>query len=424
MFKIKNLTISEKNTFNLHLIYSIIDGILYGILALNEFIFIKSLNGTDFQVGFLFLLPNAVLLFAIVFNELIKRTVHKKKFMNIFSVMTRVPLLFVLFFPSDLQNITIFHQYAFLFILLIYYFSNPIILPMINLFLKQSYSHNNFGKMYSIATSVSKIAALFSTFSAGIILDINQLYFKELYIVIALGSILSIFILTRIDFNDKTPVLKNSILSSIKNSLNRMKKILLSNRPFLHFEIGFMFYGFAFMITSGVITLFLNDALDLNYSSLAFYKNGYNTLNILLLPVFGRLIGKIDPRKFGIITFIAFGSFLFFLFITTFFDAHFFVWKIKIYYSLLVAYAFYGVFAATMGLLWFIGSAYFSKNNEVADYQSIHLTLTGVRGTFATLVGIYFYSLIDFSGVFLLGIGFIGIAVLTLFLSLKKKYKL
>lgn len=423
MFKTKDLTIGERKTFRLHIIYSIIDGILYGILALNEFILLKSMKGTDYQVGFLFQLPVIVLLFSIIFNELIKRTSHKKKFLNIFTIVTRLPLLLVLLFPNNIEGIRVFHQYAFLLILLVYYFSTPIILPMINQFLKQSYTHENFGKMYSIATSISKIAALFSTFLAGFILDINQFYFKQLYIIMAIGGIISIFILTRIDFEDRTPIIKKTIFQSVGNSLRRMKDILKSNKPFLHFEIGFMLYGLAFMATSGVISLFLNDALDLNYSSLAFYKNGYNTVNIILLPVFGKLISKIDPRKFGIITFSALGAFFFFLFMTTFFDAYFEIWKIKVYYSLIFAYLSYGVFSATMGLLWFIGSAYFSKNEEVADYQSIHLSLTGLRGMFAPLVGIYFYILIDFRGVFLLGVGLIILSVFTMIYSLNRERK-
>ena len=64
-----------------------------------------------------------------------------------------------------------------------------------------------------------------------------------------------------------------------------------------------MFYGFAWMATAAVITIFFEKVLHLNYSSIAFYKNAYNTLAILLLPYFGKLIGKIDPRKFAVYTF-------------------------------------------------------------------------------------------------------------------------
>ena len=37
----------EKNTFRIHFAYSIIEGIILGVLALNEFVFLKSLHGSD-----------------------------------------------------------------------------------------------------------------------------------------------------------------------------------------------------------------------------------------------------------------------------------------------------------------------------------------------------------------------------------------
>ncbi len=420
MLGLKNISISEKRTFFFHSIYSTIDGILYGILALNEFVLLKSLKGSEYQVGFLFQLPVIVLLFSIFFNELIKRTRHKKSFLNIFVIITRLPLLLILLFPSNIQDVKIYHQYSFLLILLIYYFSSPIILPMINLFLKQSYTHENFGKYYGLSTSISKIAALISTFLAGFILDINQYFFRYLYLFMAIAGIISIFILTRIDYQNRIPVIKRTLYKSAVDSLKKFKEILTTNKPFLHFQIGFMLYGLAYMGTSGVISIFLNNELGLNYSSLAFYKNGCNTINFLLLPFFGKLLGKTDPRKFAVITFSSLGFFLLFFLITNYVRASFSFWQVEVYYTLIISYIFYGIFSATMGLLWYIGSAYFCKNDEVADYQSIHLSLTGFRGAFAPLIGIYFYMILDFSGVFAAGIIFLVLAVLMMFWSIKK----
>ncbi len=387
---------------------------------MNEFVLLKSLKGTDYQVGFLFQLPVIVFLFAVLFNELVKRTRHKKKFLHYFTIITRAPLLLLLLFPSNLDKITLLNQYVFLLILLSYYFSTTVILPIINLFLKNTYTNEHFGKLYSYAISISKIAALFSTFAVGLLLDYNHSFFRYTYSFMGIIGIISIFILTRIKYEDTLPIVKNNIFRSVISSLERMKKILTGNKAFKHFEIGFMLYGMAFLTTSGVISLLLNDVLHLNYSSLAFYKDGYNTVNILLLPFFGRLIGKVDPRKFGIFTFASMGAFLFFLFLTKYFNANFQIWNIKIYYSLIIAYLFFGIFSAMMGLLWYIGSAYFCKNEEVADYQSIHLSFTGVRGMFAPVLGILFYKIIDYSGVFLVGIGFIFLAIFVLFFSLKK----
>ena len=140
---------------------------------------------------------------------------------------------------------------------------------------------------------------------------------------------------------------------------------------------------------------------------------------ILILPFLGKLIGNIDPRKFGIYTFATLLLFLFFLALTEYVPYHITIFGIKIYYSLIFAYLSYGVFAATMALLWFIGSAYFCKKEEAADYQAVHLTLTGVRGAVAPILGIAIYEVISFTGVFGIGILFLAIAIFVLNNSLK-----
>jgi len=63
---------------------------------------------------------------------------------------------------------------------------------------------------------------------------------------------------------------------------------------------------------------------------------------------------------------------------------------------------FHSVFAATMSLLWSIGSAYFCKNEDAGNYQSVHLSLTGVRALFAPLIGVFFYETIGFFYTFLI----------------------
>ena len=171
-----------------------------------------------------------------------------------------------------------------------------------------------------------------------------------------------------------------------------MGGILKNNKPYRHFEIGFMFYGFSFMITITVISIFFNDELNLNYSSVAFYKNAYNIIAIIILPFFGKLMGNIDPRKFASISFASLLLYVFFLLMTDYFPDYYVIANIRLYPMLVVSFLFYGVFAATMVLLWNIGSAYFCKPGEADDYQSVHLSLTGVRALFAPLLGIFFYE--------------------------------
>jgi hypothetical protein len=200
-----------------------------------------------------------------------------------------------------------------------------------------------------------------------------------------------------------------------------MVNILKGNRPYRDFELSFMFYGLAWMATAAVITIFFEKVLHLNYSCVAFYKNAYNTLAILLLPFFGKLIGKIDPRKFAIFTFGFMLLHLFFMEMTEFFGQHFVLFGINIYYSLIVSYIFYGLFTATMGLLWYIGSAYFCKNDEVSDYQSIHLSLTGVRALFSPLIGVFILQMFDFAAVFWIGMVSLTLAMAIMYYSMRRE---
>jgi hypothetical protein len=153
-----------------------------------------------------------------------------------------------------------------------------------------------------------------------------------------------------------------------------------------------MFYGFSFMVSVTVIAIFFYEGLDLNYSSVAFYKNAYNILAIILLPYFGGLLGSLDPRKFSVLTYSSIFLYIFFLMFTVWLPAHTVIFGIKLYYVLILYIIAHGVFAATMVLLWNIGSAYFCKAEEAGTYQSVHLFLTGFRALFAPTLGVLFYE--------------------------------
>ncbi|PLX11427.1 MAG: hypothetical protein C0598_08190 [Marinilabiliales bacterium] len=80
------------------------------------------------------------------------------------------------------------------------------------------------------------------------------------------------------------------------------------------------------------------------------------------------------------------------------------IYDITIYYTLILYIIFHGVFASTMVLLWNIGSAYFCEPSEAGTYQSLHLSLTGVRAIFSPLLGVLFYELLGFTITFLIAI--------------------
>ncbi len=184
----------------MHLLYSFIEGVILGVLALNEYVLIKSLKGTDFQIGLLFQFSVILLLFSVILNEWIRRSSDKARLIRTVAWITRVPLFFLLFFPRSVEAFgdNQLYNLAFLGIFLLFYLANPIIYPVINLFLKNNYRHHVFGSLYSYATSLNKAAMLLATFLFGIWLDADPYVFVYVYPVLALLGIISIYILSRI----------------------------------------------------------------------------------------------------------------------------------------------------------------------------------------------------------------------------------
>ena len=421
--RINYLNKSEKQTFAYHISYFLIEGLIKGILILNEFVLIKSLMGSDYQVGFMFQFTVVVLIFSVFCNEVLKRIFNKKRFLRIIAIITRLPLFLLIFFPDSAEKTAENPVYSYLFLglFLVYYMANPFIFPTINLFLKANYRHSNFGKLYSYSSTANKVIMLISTFLFGLLLDYDNYAFRYIYPMVAVMGMVSIFLLTRIDYKENPHAMpRKRLLTAMRESLVNMWHIIKTNKPYRDLEIGFMLYGFAWMSTSAVINIFFERALHLNYSSVAFYKNAYNILAIVLLPFFGKLIGNIDPRKFGVYTFLSLMMHLLFMQLTLYFPYHTEVFGLEIYITLILSYISYGFFAATMALLWHIGSAYFCKPEEAGTYQSVHLTLTGLRALYSPLLGVFFYELLGFSGAFFIGISALLISILLMYVSMRR----
>lgn len=421
---LRNLTREERKTFGYHLAYSVIEGVILGLLALNEFVLIKSLKGTEIQIGILFQFGSVLLIFSILFNEWIRRSTNKIRVIRILAWVTRLPLLLMIFFPHSPQDPKSQQLFAaiFLIIFLLFYLANPIIYPIINLLLKSNYKHENFGPLYSYATGLNKLVMLGATFGFGILLDADPYAFTWVYPIMALLGIASVYILLLIHYvpENEIDVTRRGLWQSIMDSFRNMGRIFKENKAYRDFETGFALYGFAWMTTVAVITIYFEKELHLSYSSVAFYKNASNLLSILLFPFFGTLIGRIDPRKFGIYTFLALFFYFFFLVLTRAFPGYSVIAGIQVYFMLVPAYLLNAVFAAAMGILWYIGSAYFSKNEETADYHSIHLTMTGVRALYGPILGVLFYQWFGITVTFLIAMAGLLAAIGVMRFSMRK----
>lgn len=422
MFFYKKLEKIEKKTFKLHFIYSIIEGIVVGVTLMNEFVFLRSLKGSEFLTGILFFVSVVVFLSLILFNELIRRSSDKRKLIRITALITRLPLMLFVFFPNQLNetgNLTM--HLVFILIFFFYFLGTTITLPTINLLLKDSYKNNNFGKLYGYSATANKMAVLLGTFVFGQMLYQNYFVFRFVYPSIGLLSILALFTLSTIPYKQTEIIIKNKLVTSLKNSIKRMYSILKKDKAFFHFELAFFSYGIAFMITSPVITFFLESYIKLSYAGISTYKAAAGIITVIALPLLGILSDKIDPRRFGIINFSAMLIYVLFIMITEYIQQYTILANIEIYYTLVIAFFAFGIFNAAGALSWNIGSSFFSKTaNDSADYQSVHISLTGVRSLIAP-IGVLIYTIIGYKYTFGISIFFLILAIGILIVSTRKK---
>ncbi len=415
------ITEQEKYTFRLHLFYTATEGIIAGILLLNELVFLKSLRGSDIQLTFLFQSSMLVFLFAMLANEVLKRFQNRKKTLRMVSFICNAPLLAFLFFPKvDSNGLSSYYHYVFLMVFFIYFLSKIAVSPSVNQYLRGSYNSQHMGTLFSYASTVQKILTIISALFIGFLFDYEVNYYRFIYPLVGLLSFVSVIQVTKIPFVQQYKKPSGSVISSLKYSLKNTFLILKGNKPFFHLEMGFMLYGFAWMSTYAVITIFYQRVLLLNYSSVAFYNNLTSLIAIISLPLFGRLIGKIDPRRFGMISFLSLMLFILFTGVTQYLPFYTTILNVKVFYVLLVAVVFNGLFTGSMPLLWGIGSSYFCKPHQAAEYQSLHLFLTGLRAVFAPFLGLSLYKSMGFSFNFFIGILFLLAATAVLFFSLKR----
>ncbi len=277
-------------------------------------------------------------------------------------------------------------QNAWQFILAIWIFQLPqgIIKPAQNFILSKNYPHGRRGKRFGVAISAMNLSALLGSFAAGALLDFEQQYFRYIFVAIGISGGLGSFILGSIP----TPLRK---VKSLAKPFHNMITIFRNNPQFWRFERNFFIYGFAFLLIGPIIPIFLVDILNMTYTEVSISRGVLSMLGLVLFaPFSGRIHDKYDPFKFSGRSFAILSLFPFLLLISSFTGKF-------VAYSAFIARS---LAMAGVAIIWNLGSIAFSDFDDEAIYQSIHLTMTGIRGFCAPLFGLLTLSLLGYNWTF------------------------
>lgn len=395
----------EKRTFLLLFIASIFNGFVLSAFKMQDIVAKKALGALDWQITILVMLWPLSNLVSLWWGKLLAHSGSLRKYFLLTGFVGRLSLIGMLWVDNF---------YSFLAIMVILFSFNALISPAQNSIYQNNFRSHNRGTAFGLISSVGTLVVIIVSFFAGKLLDIDGDYFRIMFAIIAVAGLIYSLIMSliKVDKQKAEYETKNHLKEIFIKPLSQGFMLLKRNREFRLFQRNFFLYGIGFIIVTPAIPLYLVDTVGMSYSQIFLAKSILAELGVLLFaPLAGKFSDRINPAYFS---FIAFGSLAIYpliLILSSFFLGT--VWAVVI---INIAFVIFGLAMSMIMISWNISSIHFAGDQDVSMYQSVHVTLTGLRGLFIPPLGLLVIKLFSIRAVF--GIASIML-ILASFLSLR-----
>ncbi|MCK4322470.1 MFS transporter [candidate division WOR-3 bacterium] len=374
MLKLNSL---EKSTFLNHLLFSATNGIVFGGLMLQEIIARKTLLSSNLVVTFVTMVWPVANLFSIYWGEYLQGRKDRRVLFLIAGLLGRLSLALTFFVHTGKH---------FVLLLLLVYSFNAFIIPVQNSIFQFNYRKKNRGILFGFSQTAYALFLIIASFLFGKVLDYNEFLFRPLFAAVGLFGYLGILALRRIKV-EIPEIVKGAkshpVVSPIITTIYEFR----NNKPFLWYEIGFMIYGIGYMIMLPIIPQFLVNKLGMTYTQISIGKVMIAFSGIALLaPLAGSIQERLNPIIFSGLSFIILGFYPLLLNLSIFQN---FMEPVNFVY---LSFVIFSIGMAGVFINWQIGSIYFARRKDSAMLQSVHVTLTAIRGLFAPLLGYFLMS--------------------------------
>jgi len=375
---------TEKRTFWMLMLASFFNGFVMGTFNIHDVVAKKALLALDWQITILVMLWPLSNLFSIWWGKALERSKSIAKFFVLMAFVGRLVMILMLWTHS---------YYSYLIIMILVFSFNSLLSPAQNSIYRNNITKENRGNLFGYTASLVTLIAIVFSYSAGKLMDINEDWFRYIFTFVGIMGCISSLIMAFIKIEDKdhntTKVkLKEFVLTPIIRTLD----ILKEDKDFGIFQRNYFIYGIGFMIILPAIPKFLVEYLQMDYSQTFMAKGIISRLGILLLaPIAGKVHDKKNPAFFTFLAFFILGLYPFVLLISNYFIGTTYV-NFIVYFSYLI----FGIGMSAIVISWNISSIYFAGKNDVSMYQSVHVTLTGMRALIVPFLG---YLLLRYFGV-------------------------
>ena len=295
---------------------------------------------------------------------------------------------------------------------LLFFLATAMVIPAENRVFQQHIPAAKTGKLYGTAAGLRMgIAAATSAF-AGWYMDKTDEGYQHLFLFAAAIGFISLRQLASVPTTGNGRIKPEPIdWSLITVPLKKVITLLKRRKDYLRFELAFMVYGIAFMMTLPVVPLFLVDDLQFGYTNIGFARGTIPQLvMVVFMPMFGRLFDRSTPHRFAVALFFGLAFYPLLLLSAKFFEGSLRV--VMVY----IAFGLFGFLMSGIMMLWSLSSLRFAEGEDAGVYHSVHVAATGVRGTFGPILGYVVMTTMGKSTALICASGLWIVASLTMFL--------
>jgi len=395
------------------------------------FVLSKSLNASEGLVALSISLDTSGMLLALYWGHLLSHGPRRRvTFWG--GLLGRGGLVLALFVTSPGQ---------FMILLAVVYFFGALSYPAQNGMLQANFRPELRGRIWGIGTSIGNLVAVATSLVVGRVLDHDPELYGQVYAVIGVVGFLYLWVLARLPGSDSVrteaaasapampaPAMPAPAMPAPAPGAAVTAPIPLSSadpvsgdgptsgddaprgwarniirpfvdavtvfrrdRGFLWFEINFMTYGMAFLMTYTMLPILLAREFSLSYEQISTARIVIAQSGVALLaPLMGRLSDRYHPAgvcllAFGVMALFPLGLIL----------VHVFGAGNPVHWVYLV-FVIYAVGMAGVNIGWNVGSISFAPPGQGSQYQGIHVALVGIRGLIAPAIG---YLLLRSAGI-------------------------
>ncbi|TQV76965.1 MFS transporter [Aliikangiella marina] len=243
------------------------------------------------------------------------------------------------------------------------------------------------GKVTAKLATMASLLMSVAAFAAGWTLDWRFEAFQWLYISFALFSLFGAYRYRFLSVRHYHKHLEQERDSTQKASFSRIFRVLQDNRAFAKYMLSMFILGSGNLMFMAPLIVYLNEYTGLNKSEQILITTA---IPLALVPFavgwWARLLDGNHIFHFRSIHSWGFATAIF-----TFVLAQITVTEWLFFVGAFI----YGVAISGGVIGWNLGHNDFVSNASPMDYMAVHVTLTGLRGLFAPLLGIGFYQWLE-----------------------------